>query len=417
MTSLLEDISPETLVYAVLALLVYSAVLIFMLGRFGQARADLRESERAEINANLSLMHAMRRVREDIADGDQLAEFDVMWARLLTETSGRINSLNNAEEVEVARPHRRYLILPAPRTAFGAVMSLIFALAAYAGIGAFLLGGILYANREIDPVNNPADLEFAVKYLGAALLLIGGAFVARFLAYQSYKLRLSRDARLAERVQTEGKPTKPKKPVTDKRVKRAAEKAAASAGKEAADEAAIQAAALTAAGGSDAPIAAKRAERPARPTPPEPLEPSIDDVRKIGAAAGPGRTAPRGPSSPVTPPGRPPGSPPAAAGPAQPSPSEQPKPSVPSSVPSTSGGPPSSSALFGAAEKPASSSPPSTGPLRPPGAPPITPPITPPGQAPAEGGPRIAVPTPRIKPAQPGAAPTPPPPRKPEGES
>ena len=182
-----ENISQDTVIYGVLTLLVYSGLGSWLLNRFTRSREDMRRDARAIVSENIALIDSMRRLREQSNDEQRLRELDQMLARLERETAMRVEELNAEEEEELNDPSLRYLILPTPRTPFGAVLSVVFAVCVYFGIAALLTLGVMYANSDVRPLNSIEDLDYFVKVVGFGVALIALAFLARFAAFRSFK--------------------------------------------------------------------------------------------------------------------------------------------------------------------------------------------------------------------------------------
>ena len=182
-----ENISQDTVIYGVLTLLVYSGLGSWLIGRLTRSREDMRRDARAIVAENIALIDSMRRLREQSNDEQRLRELDQMLARLERETAMRIEELNAEEEEDLHDPSQRYLILPTPRTPFGAMLSVVFAVCVYFGIAALLTLGVMYANSDLQPLTNVEDLDYFVKVVGFGVALIALAFLARFAAFRSFK--------------------------------------------------------------------------------------------------------------------------------------------------------------------------------------------------------------------------------------
>lgn len=199
-----QDISPDTIIYAVLAIVVYSGLGSWLIGRLTRSRIDARRDARADIAENLGLMERMHTVQNQMSDVAKKGEFQQMWERLRDETTGRIAELNAAEETEIADPSAKYLILPTPRTAFGAVLSLVFAVCVYFSIAALVALAVLLVNNELDLLGTPDDLDYTVKVVGFSAVLMGVAFLARFGAFRTFRSFSRRQAeRAAAKLRTD----------------------------------------------------------------------------------------------------------------------------------------------------------------------------------------------------------------------
>ena len=185
-----KNLSVETVIYYVLALGIYTTLFVWLSRRMTTSRTEMRRDARQLLSENLALMEAMKRVRGEMENDEQRGELDQMWRRLLRETSGRIEELNNDEERILADPSEQYLLLPPPVTAFGAILSLIFVAAVFFAGAVFLFLIVNVANAELDPVVRAEDLRYGLQIAGVGLAAIGLAFLSRFAAYQSFKARM-----------------------------------------------------------------------------------------------------------------------------------------------------------------------------------------------------------------------------------
>ena len=238
---ILTAITTETLVYYVLVLGVYIGLISWLSGRLSRSRADMRREERQEIGENLNLMEKMRRVRAEMSETEtKTAEFDQMIKRLTKETTDRIQALNDEEEKFVADPAEKFLILPPPISAFGAMLSLIFGVAAFFAGAAFLFVLVAAANGDFKIVDDQRDLQFAAQVLGVASAAAALAFLARFGAYQAFKSRLHKLAnrgdepprRRPRRLKDGPNEKEPRETRAQRKLRRAAEKAAKKKGEE-----------------------------------------------------------------------------------------------------------------------------------------------------------------------------------------
>lgn len=177
----------------VIMLLLYSGIGSWLVERFTKNRADLRRERRAHIRENLELLDHMARLRDRCDTDARKSNVDTMTSRLMSETTGRIEELNRIAEEEQRNPARHYLILPTPRTPFGAFVSLVFAVAVYvAGSVLVVLGVAFFDEAPFSPLTDPEHMTWTLKMLGFSAAMLVLAFLARLLAYRLYNARTLR---------------------------------------------------------------------------------------------------------------------------------------------------------------------------------------------------------------------------------
>ncbi|MCI4660959.1 MAG: hypothetical protein MRY63_03940 [Neomegalonema sp.] len=184
--------SQEDFIYNFITLFFYSGGGVWLIGRLSRGADDRRVASRKLITDNLTLMERMGRVREQIPDTARKNEIDEMWNRLLSETAARITDLNTDEEKENSDPASRYLILPPPRTVFGALASVLFIGCLYVAIGALLLVAMYFFRGEVNIFDNEGDLQWFLKVMILAGSLSLVALLLRYLAFLSFRRYMAR---------------------------------------------------------------------------------------------------------------------------------------------------------------------------------------------------------------------------------
>ncbi len=180
----------NNIIYGILLVIAYSGVGSLFVSRLTRSRADMRNEGRALIKSNLELIEAMSKASASLRDADRRAEFDQMLARLMSETTLRIEELNGVEEAETRDPHERYLLIPPPRTGLGSAMSLLFAISAWASLlMPVLISFWLFTsgpNNEFNLIDDAADQRVAAIMMGVCVGLGALAFLFRFFAFRSF---------------------------------------------------------------------------------------------------------------------------------------------------------------------------------------------------------------------------------------
>lgn len=183
----------ETTIYYIIMLFIYSGLLPWVMGQLTRSRSDDRIAARAEVDASLALIERLRTARAASMDAERQASIDLMINRLQREADERIIGLNAAAELESSSPSRRYIVIPTPRTAFGAFLTVLF-------VGAAYMTGVLLLTIAFDFWNPPVPdlLRSFDDRLRIGLLVAGSLAVVllamglRSLAYRNYNRAAAR---------------------------------------------------------------------------------------------------------------------------------------------------------------------------------------------------------------------------------
>ncbi|MEM9724413.1 MAG: hypothetical protein AAF909_02990 [Pseudomonadota bacterium] len=183
---MIEGIEDQTLYYIAM-IAIYSGLLPWLTSIFTRSKADERNASRAVIDETLSMVERLRAARAAAADPARQASYDAMIDRLLGEANDRIAELNAAAEREHKRPSERYIVIPAPRSAFGAVLTVLFIGAVYFALMFLLTVAFDFWNDpNFDVVGNP-EHQLRALFLGGGAVALGlAALLLRFLAFRSY---------------------------------------------------------------------------------------------------------------------------------------------------------------------------------------------------------------------------------------
>lgn len=176
----------NNIIYGVLLVIAYSGVGSLFVARLTRSRDDMRREGRQLIKSNLELIEAMGKARVTLASEERKAEFQQMLDRLMNETTTRIEELNGIEDAETRDPTERYILVPPPRTIFGALMSLLFGVAVYFSVGALVLIFFFLFTQQMDVFNNQEHQVWTLMTVGVSLALGMLAFLFRYLAFRSF---------------------------------------------------------------------------------------------------------------------------------------------------------------------------------------------------------------------------------------
>ena len=183
---MINGIEDETLYYIAM-IAIYSGLLPWLTSILFHSKADARHEARRAVDETLAMVERLRAARTAAADPARQASYDAMIDRLLAEANERIAELNAEAEREHTQPGARYLIIPAPRSAFGAALTVLFVGAVYFSIMLLLtIAFDFWSNPDFDVLNNTEDQLRVLRLTGGAAALGLLAFLLRYLAYRSY---------------------------------------------------------------------------------------------------------------------------------------------------------------------------------------------------------------------------------------
>ncbi|MEO1329030.1 MAG: hypothetical protein AAFW46_05150 [Pseudomonadota bacterium] len=176
----------NNIIYGILLVIAYSGVGSYFVTRVTRSRADMRNEGRTLIKSNLELIEHMGKAQAALQSPERKAEFQQMLDRLMNETTARIEELNGIEDAETRDPTERYILLPPPRTIWGAITSMLFGVALYFSLGALLLIFFFLFTQQLNLFENQADQIWTAMTVGVSLGLGLVAILFRYLAFRSF---------------------------------------------------------------------------------------------------------------------------------------------------------------------------------------------------------------------------------------
>lgn len=192
----------DTTLYYIAMVVIYSGLLPWVVSQLTRSRADERQAARDEIQETLTLTEKLRTARAAATDPARQASYDAMINRLTAEANQQVSDLNAVAAEEGMRPANRYVVIPSPKSAWGAILTVVFAGAVYFAIMFLLTIAFDFWNDPtFDVLNDRQDQQRTLFLLGGSALLVSLAFLTRFMAFRSYDRameRLRRDMELAE---------------------------------------------------------------------------------------------------------------------------------------------------------------------------------------------------------------------------
>lgn len=184
-------------IYYIAMMLIYTVVGPWIVNRLSHSKGQEREELRSEVAASLDLIEKLSKAR-DAAASHRRAEMDAMIERLTAESSVRVSELNIEAQRLIEEPDRRFLIIPTPRTAFAAIITVLTIASVYFAFMFWLTLGYDFWNREnFDIFNHDIAQRRALFLAGGGIILFTIGYILRFLAFRlfrSYARRMRREA-------------------------------------------------------------------------------------------------------------------------------------------------------------------------------------------------------------------------------
>lgn len=192
--------------YYIAMVAIYTGFLPWLISLFTNSQAEERREARESVDQTLGMVERLRAARAAAVDPARQASYDLMINRLLGEANDRISELNAEAERVSVKPAERYVIIPTPRSAFGAVLTVVFITAVYFALMFLLTIAFDFWNDpQFDVVANP-EHQWRTAFLGGGAVVLGVvAFLTRFLAYRAYNRfteRLRKEAEDAAKTAT-----------------------------------------------------------------------------------------------------------------------------------------------------------------------------------------------------------------------
>ncbi len=192
------NMGDDTSVYYLAMMLIYTVVGPWVINRLSQSKGKEREELRSEVAASLDLIEKLAKAR-DAASPKRRAEMDSMIERLTAESSVRISELNMEAQRLVEQPDRRFLIIPTPRTAFAAIVTVLTIASVYFAFMFWLTLGFDFWNREsFDVLNNDLAQRRAMFLAGGGIVLFVIGYCLRFAAFRLFRFHARRMRQEAE---------------------------------------------------------------------------------------------------------------------------------------------------------------------------------------------------------------------------
>lgn len=192
------NMNDETSVYYIAMMLIYTVIGPWVINRLSRSKSAERSEAREEVSASLELIEKLGRARETVS-APRKAELEEMIERLTNESSLRVSELNIEAQQLIDRPDRRFLLIPTPRTAFAAIVTVLSIGCAYFAIMMWLTLGFDFWNREnFDVMNNDLAQKRALFLAGSGIVLAVAAYCLRFVAFWLYRIYARRMRAQAE---------------------------------------------------------------------------------------------------------------------------------------------------------------------------------------------------------------------------